>query len=260
MMRIRKPALVIMAATAVALPVSAQVVEPSREMVSHPKIGGSQNVKIMSHIPLGGFFQVSDIELEQEMERPYAYVSQMLVHGFTIVDLKDPEKAKVLYRFRIENAPLHQGTGGMDGKYFKHKGKYYYVQSFQFGQGGPDSDLGAIVFDVTGLPDATKVKEVARIRDARAPGGFHNIFAYKHSSGRPLLVTTVGANRGAGRARQDGNLTRAFHPARRRARVARLPAAAGGGGHRAGCRLPLVRQRRRLPRPPSRSRPRCGFR
>jgi hypothetical protein len=196
MMRIRKPALVIMAATAVALPVSAQVVEPSREMVSHPKIGGSQNVKIMSHIPLGGFFQVSDIELEQEMERPYAYVSQMLVHGFTIVDLKDPEKAKVLYRFRIENAPLHQGTGGMDGKYFKHKGKYYYVQSFQFGQGGPDSDLGAIVFDVTGLPDATKVKEVARIRDARAPGGFHNIFAYKHSSGRPLLVTTVGANRG----------------------------------------------------------------
>jgi hypothetical protein len=78
----------------------------------------------------------------------------------------------------------------MDGKYFKHGGRYYYVQSTQFGQAGPDSDLGAIVFDVTGLPDVSTLKEVARIRAPEQPGGFHNIFMYKHSDGRPLLITT----------------------------------------------------------------------
>ena len=79
----------------------------------------------------------------------------------------------------------------MDGKYFKLGGKYYYVQSFQFMQGSPDADLGAIVFDVTGLPDSSQVKDVARIRYPSAPGGFHNIFAYKHSDGRVLLFATV---------------------------------------------------------------------
>ena len=42
--------------------------------------------------------------------------------------------------------------------------KYYYAQSFQFMQGSPDADLGAVIFDVTGLPDSSKVKVVARIR------------------------------------------------------------------------------------------------
>ena len=40
----------------------------------------------------------------------------------------------------------------------------------QFTQGTPDADLGAIIFDVTGLPDTTKVKEVARIRTPDMPG------------------------------------------------------------------------------------------
>ena len=31
----------------------------------------------------------------------------------------------------------------MDTKYFKIRGRYYLVQSFQFAQGGPDVDLGA---------------------------------------------------------------------------------------------------------------------
>jgi hypothetical protein len=196
-MRFRSAAvLAVVGAIALPLTAAAQHVPPSREQASQPKIGGSRNIEVLSHIPLGGFFKVADIEIEQEMERPYVYVSQMLVHGFTIIDVKEPDKAKVLYRFRIEDAELHQGTGGMDGKYFKVNGRYYYVQSFQFGQGGPNSDLGAIVFDVTGLPDPSTVREVARIREPAAPGGFHNLFAYKHSSGRALLVTTVSANRG----------------------------------------------------------------
>ncbi len=97
----------------------------------------------------------------------------------------------------IENQELHGGTGGMDGKYFKIKNKagqtkYYYVQSFQFGNSGPDADLGAVVVDVTGLPDTSKVKIVSRIRFPETPGGFHNIFTYKHSDGRVLLFATHG--------------------------------------------------------------------
>jgi len=57
--------------------------------------------------------------------------------------------------------------------------------------GGPDADLGAVVLDVTDLPDADSVREVARIREPGLPGGFHNIFIYKHSNGRVLLFTTI---------------------------------------------------------------------
>ena len=79
----------------------------------------------------------------------------------------------------------------MDGKYFKIDNRYYYAQSLQFQQGTPDADLGAVILDVTGLPDASKVKEVARIRYPASPGGFHNTFAYKHSDGRALYFATI---------------------------------------------------------------------
>ncbi|MCH7824544.1 MAG: hypothetical protein IH849_07055, partial [Acidobacteria bacterium] len=139
---------------------------------------------------------VSDIELEQEMSRPYAYVARMVYgeegdKGMDIIDLHDPAKPEVIYRWRIENQDLHLGTGGMDVKHFKWNGRYYVVQSVQFGQGGPDSDMGAVVLDVTGLPDPTTVKEVGRLREPELPGGFHNIFIYKHSNGRVLLFSTV---------------------------------------------------------------------
>ena len=79
----------------------------------------------------------------------------------------------------------------MDVKHFKWADRYYVVQSLQFRSGGPNGDLGAVVLDVTGLPNPDTVKEVARIREPELPGGFHNIFVYKHSSGRVLLLSTV---------------------------------------------------------------------
>jgi hypothetical protein len=158
------------------------------------KTGGSSNIHLLAHIPLGGFFRVMDDELEQEPGRPYAYVSQSHDRpGFTIISLKDLNNIHVLYNWRIENPELHQGLGGMDGKYFKIKGKYYYEQSLQFQQGTPDADLGAVIADVTGLPDTSKIKIVARLRDPDHPGGFHNTFVYKHSDGRVLLFNTVNA-------------------------------------------------------------------
>ena len=111
-----------------------------------------------------------------------------------IMDISDPTAPKVLLRWRLEDQDLHMNRGGMDVKYFKWNGRYYVVQSFEFSQ-GPDNDLGAVVFDVTGLPDPDAVKEVARIRIPEYPGGFHNIFIYKHSNGRPLLLTTVRAGK-----------------------------------------------------------------
>lgn len=155
-----------------------------------PDPRGSANVKVVAHLPLGAPFTVGDVEVEQEAERPYAYVSRWSIGGVDIVDLGG-EQAEVVYRWRIEDPDLHTGAGGTDGKYFKLDGRYYYVQGLQFAQGTPDADLGAVVFDVTGLPDSSRVEEVGRIRTPESPGGFHNLFAYKHSDGRVLLFTTV---------------------------------------------------------------------
>ena len=127
------------------------------------------------------------------MTRPYVYVSRIFDDaGFDIIDVGDPKGARLIYSWRIENVELHQGVGALDPKHFKLNGRYYLVQAMQFAQGGPDYDLGAVVFDVTGLPDVSKVKEVGRIRDTQG-NGFHNIFIYKHSDDRVLLFTTVSA-------------------------------------------------------------------
>ena len=157
---------------------------------------GSPNIKVISHLPLGPRLSVSDIDVEQELDRPYAYVGRMVYgtegdRGMDIIDISDPANPKRIYKWRIENQDLHLGLGGMDVKHFKWKGRNYVVQSLQFKQGGPDADLGAVVLDVTGLPDPSKVKEVARIRDPDLLEGFHNIFVYKHTNGRVLLFTTV---------------------------------------------------------------------
>ncbi|NKB87834.1 MAG: hypothetical protein GKS06_06395 [Acidobacteria bacterium] len=160
-----------------------------------PDKPGSDNIEVLSHLPLGPRLNVSDIELEQELSRPYAYVGRMVYgdageRGTDVIDLSDPSNPKVIHRWRIEDQDLHLGTGAMDVKYFKWNDRYYVVQSLQFRQGGPNPDLGAVVFDATDLPE--KFTEVARIRAPEHPGGFHNIFMYKHSNGRPLLFTTVG--------------------------------------------------------------------
>jgi len=155
----------------------------------------SPNIQVLSHVPLGAPLSVTDVVVEQEPGRPYAYVGRMFgsTKGVDIMDISDPSNAHVLYEWRIENAELHQPLGGMDPKYFRHDGRVYVVQSTQFLGAGPDADVGAVILDVTDLPDVKKVKEVGRIREPDMPGGFHNIFMYKHSDGRPLLFATTQA-------------------------------------------------------------------
>ncbi len=157
----------------------------------------SANMTLVKHIPLAGPLMVSEVEIEQDLSRPYAYVSRRLrPAGFQIIDLKEPTEAKVIYSWFIEDPELQgQRQEGRDGKYFKLANRYYFVQSFQFRSGGPNSDLGAIVFDVTGLPDTSTVREAGRIRVPENPGGFHNVFPYKHSDGRVYLFATVETKR-----------------------------------------------------------------
>lgn len=178
---------------------------PTSGTVEQP---GSRNIEVLSHLPLGGAAPVAsgpiagidglgrrtaDIEIEQDVDRPYVYVSSRFSpSGFFIISVEDPRNAEVIHTWTMEDSELHQGSGALDGKYFKVDGRYFYVQSFQFGQGGPNFDLGAIIFDVTGLPDPSTVREVARLQGPDEEGGFHNIFMYKHSDGRALLFATAG--------------------------------------------------------------------
>ena len=157
---------------------------------------GSDNITVVGHLPLGPRLSVADMDMEQETGRPYIYVSRMVFgdegpKGTDIISVADPANPELILGWRIEDQDLHLPTGGMDVKHFKIGDRYYVVQSLQFGQGGPDSDLGAVILDVTGLPDPASVKEVARIREPDLPGGFHNIFVYKHSNGKVLLFATV---------------------------------------------------------------------
>src|SRR6185295_111029 len=89
----------------------------------------SRNMKLMAHIPLGGAQplldsksqspdieglgrRTCDIEIEQEMSRPYAYIcSRFAPSGFYIVEFKDPAKAHMIWHWTIENAELHRGSG-----------------------------------------------------------------------------------------------------------------------------------------------------
>lgn len=158
------------------------------------KDGGTPNVHLLSHVVTHpGAWKLSDVEMEQDPGRPYVYACGFTNFDVQIYDVKDPAHPKKIYQWTIEHPELHRGIGAMDGKYFKIGNRYYYAQSYQFMQGSPDADLGAVIFDVTGLPDPSTVKVVARIRYPQAPGGFHNTFAYKHSDGRVIYFATVNA-------------------------------------------------------------------
>jgi hypothetical protein len=191
-------------ARSIALVAAAILLGPGRAFAQHapgemnpPGTQGSSNVHVLTHVTLGRVFTVGDIEIEQELSRPYAYVPRLdgTNHstGVNIISLKDPTHGKSIYYWRIQNPELHEGAGALQNKYFKLRNRYYDVQSVQFGSGSPDADLGAIVLDVTGLPDTTTIKESGRVRAPETPGGFHNIYNYKHSDGRVLMFATVSA-------------------------------------------------------------------
>ena len=103
---------------------------------------GSDNIEVLGHLPVGPALSVSDTDVEQELSRPYAYMSRMAYGGegpmgLDIISIEDPTHPEIIYEWRIADRDLHLGNGGMDVKHFKVNGRYYVVQSTQFGQGGP---------------------------------------------------------------------------------------------------------------------------
>lgn len=162
----------------------AQAPDPAR-----PKIAGSPNLKMLGHLPFDGSLSTAGIDMEQELSRPYVYVSGMTDDpGFWIVSVADPTKPKVLYHWHFPRAPQDSGLGGENGRYFKLDGRYYFAKNVSYQKGSPHDSLGLIVFDVSGLPNPATVKEVAHI----GPMGARpvHVYAYKHSDGRVLLITT----------------------------------------------------------------------
>lgn len=162
----------------------------AQEVIPGVKTGGSRNIKLLAHLTMDSVAKTADITLEQELSRPYVYTAHRLMpSGVDAISIKDPTKPQIIWSWRIENPDLHKGAGALNPIYLKSKGRYYLTNAFQFGADGPDRDLGAVVWDVTGLPDPAKVREVARIRDTVNLGGFHESQAYKHSNGMALLFT-----------------------------------------------------------------------
>jgi hypothetical protein len=197
-MRTRSIALAAVAlATAVAPALARAQDHGTVDPTDDQKQGGSKNVHMLSHVVAhpNSNWKAADIEMEQDPGRPYVYLCGFVNFDTQIYDVRDTRHPKLVYTWTIENPELHRGIGAMDGKYFQIGNKYYYAQSFQFLQGSPDENLGAVIFDVTGLPDSSKVKVVARISYPAAPGGFHNSFAYKHSDGHVYYFVTVNSNK-----------------------------------------------------------------
>jgi hypothetical protein len=162
-----------------------------RSDAAHGQLGPgrqrSSNLQLVAHVPMAS---VTSLEIERELSRPYAYVSRGSTTGWDVIDLRDLKKPKIIYSWAIEDAELHRGRA-LESKYFKLNGRYYMAEGYAFQQGGPNYDLGAIIFDVTGLPDPKTVKEVARIREPEFPGGFHEHYMYKHSNGSVLLFAAL---------------------------------------------------------------------
>jgi hypothetical protein len=166
------------------------VVPITAQSQGSPSVAGNQrsrNVQVVGHIP----GRYTDIDIEQELSRPYVYLSNGRNGGFEIVSIKDPAKPRVMYTWQIENNELHVG-GSLNPMLLKSHGRYYFTNTFQYRDGqGPDQDLAMIVFDVTGLPDTSKIRELKRVRVPEGLGGMHESFAYKHSNGRALLFASA---------------------------------------------------------------------
>ncbi len=61
---------------------------PTRSVVAqiNAEERGSDNVEVLAHLPLGEFRTISDVEVEQDMTRPYAYVGRQLASGMLHVN------------------------------------------------------------------------------------------------------------------------------------------------------------------------------
>src|SRR5881392_2512867 len=108
---------------AVNAPLSAQV---NTDVIPGQKVGGSSNIHVLGHLALDSAYKTADITIEQELSRHYVYVAHRLVpSGIEIIIIKDPTKPVLLWKWFVENAELHKGSGALNPIYLKSHGRYY---------------------------------------------------------------------------------------------------------------------------------------
>lgn len=153
------------------------------------KLGGSPNVEVLAHLPRGGYFRVGGIDIDQDPARPYVYLHTWKDEsGFDVIDISDPRNPEVILQWRFERANEYEIGRGENIQYFKRGDRHYVVLPHETNEaGGIDADLCAVVFDVTGLPDPSSVREITRIREPDVVRGCIYAVPYMHSDGRLLL-------------------------------------------------------------------------
>src|SRR4029077_9364983 len=80
------------------------------------KTGGSPNVKLLGHLPLDGYFAIGGVDIEQEVSRPFVYISGMNDKpGFTVASVADPSNPRVIYRWNFPRTERDSGLAGENG-------------------------------------------------------------------------------------------------------------------------------------------------
>ncbi len=130
---------------------------------------GSRNLQPVGLLLVDG--GTGSLAIEQDAERPFAYLARRQAAGTVAVDLSDPADPRAIPGHESAQVSVHDLT------LFAHLGRQYLVLA---------TDLGADVVDVT---DPSNSADVAHVF---LEGGFRDLFAYKHSDGRSLLFATGG--------------------------------------------------------------------
>ena len=152
---------------------------------------GSRNMKLVSHIPLGGMKAANgsatagfealgrntgDVVLDQGRNRPFVFVARKGdVPGVVAINISDESKP-------VQVGEWNSPSEVADLISFKSGSNFFLIATH------PSS--GATVLEVTD-PDEGQFDIVATIE---VEGGFHHGFAYRHSNGRSYFFGTGGGN------------------------------------------------------------------
>jgi len=73
-----------------------------------PDKPGSDNIEVVAHLPLGPRLSVADIEIEQELHRPFVYIARMVYgsegeKGTDIINIEDPTNPYRVGRYQHDS-------------------------------------------------------------------------------------------------------------------------------------------------------------
>jgi len=164
----------------------------------------SRNVELVARHPLGGLRstdapaengfealgrRISDVVMEQEPDRPFVWVTRRHTpSGVTAVDISRESAPQTVYSWTLDNGNSSEGAGATDVTYLRSGNSVHLVVGVQSEGDSDETDLGAVVLDVSRVASG-QVSEAARLS---SPGGYHHLFAYKHSAASRLLFATGG--------------------------------------------------------------------